>query len=632
MIKRYFNHSLYALFVVLGVTGAPARATAPVPVVYARLWASAAAAWGNALYLEHPVYILLREGDKVRATVLGDYQPRSTMPPGVDVIVARPGWIEVWCTRAGLAALADDSRTLAIHPPFRFVPDLVVTEAAGIMSAGAYHAAGVGGAGVRVAVIDVDFTGHEALLGTELPARVFARSFVDPQLEPYRDRSSHGTAVAELIHDVAPEADLIFLTILEQKDFPNAVSWCIDNDVDIVSMSLGFLAGPRDGTSVISGEVDRAAEAGIVWVNSAGNAAASHWGGDWGDSDSDSYLEFAPGLETIGFTYDGNQGGTAGLLIAHLIWDRWPISTGPGLDLEIYRDSLRTLFLASSAGQPSVTLPYRLATLDNPVAGTRYYLAVKRQAGMIAEPLRLDIFNDEAAVDMQPRDSFGSMLIPADARGAIAVGAYDYSVTSPGADPVRFYSSRGPTWDGRIKPEIVAADGVSTVTYGDRIFYGTSASAPHVAGAAALLSSAAVTGGLFTYVWNASDLLDLLAVRSIDFGPPGVDSTYGLGAIVLPPATSRPEDFTAAAFPNPFNPDLVIAFNAEASEEYTLRVFDVLGRKVWQTRGMRTAPGEVRITWTGCEGGGRALGSGVYLFRIETSAGRDFTGRALLLK
>ena len=67
-----------------------------------------------------------------------------------------------------------------------------------------------------------------------------------------------------------------------------------------------------------------------------------------------------------------------------------------------------------------------------------------------------------------------------------------HSVVSVGAvwhatKALESFSSRGPTDDGREKPEICGYDGVSTP---GGTFSGTSASAPHVAGMAALLLDA----------------------------------------------------------------------------------------------------------------------------------------------
>jgi hypothetical protein len=58
---------------------------------------------------------------------------------------------------------------------------------------------------------------------------------------------------------------------------------------------------------------------------------------------------------------------------------------------------------------------------------------------------------------------------------------------------VEFFSSLGPTIDGRAKPDVVAIDGVSVSGAGSfpSPFFGTSAAAPHAAGVAALTAQAA---------------------------------------------------------------------------------------------------------------------------------------------
>jgi len=82
------------------------------------------------------------------------------------------------------------------------------------------------------------------------------------------------------------------------------------------------------------------------------------------------------------------------------------------------------------------------------------------------------------------RVDYGELTSPADSPDALAVGAVSLNYER------EYFSSRGPTLDGRIKPDICAPDGVTTSTYGYKLFYGTSASAAHVAGTAALLLSA----------------------------------------------------------------------------------------------------------------------------------------------
>ena len=59
---------------------------------------------------------------------------------------------------------------------------------------------------------------------------------------------------------------------------------------------------------------------------------------------------------------------------------------------------------------------------------------------------------------------------------------------------IEFFSSQGPTIDGRMKPDVVGIDGVAISGAGSfgTTFFGTSAAAPHVAGIAALAAHPAV--------------------------------------------------------------------------------------------------------------------------------------------
>ena len=89
------------------------------------------------------------------------------------------------------------------------------------------------------------------------------------------------------------------------------------------------------------------------------------------------------------------------------------------------------------------------------------------------------------------------------------------------------YSSRGPTTDGRIKPELVAPTGVSTASHRSEVYGGTSFAAPHVAGAAALIKSANPS-------YSRRQLWDELVDATVNIGPRGKDNDSGYGKLVLP--------------------------------------------------------------------------------------------------
>jgi hypothetical protein len=84
-------------------------------------------------------------------------------------------------------------------------------------------------------------------------------------------------------------------------------------------------------------------------------------------------------------------------------------------------------------------------------------------------------------------------------------------------------------------------------------------------------------------------------------------------------------------YPNPFNPTTSIQFALNQSDDVTLSIYDILGRKVNTLYTGTLAAGNHSITWNGTDESGDVVGTGVYFYRLETSV-NTISKQMLLLK
>lgn len=425
-----------------------------------------------------------------------------------------------------VAVAADLPRVLQIRLPHRSRPKLV-GQGRAALEADRLLAGGVNGAGVRVAVLDVGFAGYRRLLGSELPATVQTENF---NFGEGFEASDHGTAVAEIIHDIAPGAALTLVAFSTDLEYLAALDWLRGQGIPIVSASIGFdNIDSLDG----AGRFARAAsrlyeEAGILYINAAGNEQQSYWSGRFTDTDGDGYHEFAPDDQLLAVHWTAGQ-----LLSLRLNWDDWgenPELPGTDQDYDLYVWCPGTTVLTQDTaclaatdfqqGQPAHQ-PLEELMAVAPVTG-QYQVGVRRfSPGPANHRLRLLVQLCDAggcdAPSMEYRERSGTLSHPAEGRGVLAVGAFD-AVRGDYED----FSSQGPTWDGRVKPDLAGPDNVTSVAFGNQPFPGTSAAAPHVAGLAALLKAQDPRRG-------ARQLRHLLLATSRDQGSRGKDNLWGAG-------------------------------------------------------------------------------------------------------
>ncbi|MBI4493389.1 MAG: S8 family serine peptidase, partial [Chloroflexi bacterium] len=397
----------------------------------------------------------------------------------------------------------------------------------------AWHDAGFTGAGVKVGIIDIGFTGYDALRGQDLPATVDTTCSQVLPADGGDEPGKHGTGVAEIVYDMAPSAQLFLARALTAEHMSQAENCLAGKEVQIINYSGGWIynrvvGGPGNGTGPVNDTVNRATSRvpSIFWANSAGNQAQNHWRGDWNDPDNNSRLNFSGNDERQDVFIA--PGGTINVAL------RWNDPWGGGCndyDLWLWDDAGQ-LVERSDTRQvcPGGPPPVDSLSHTSP-AGGWHYIEVVRVGGASPNVLELMTYGHP----LEYKVASHSLIHPADnaSTGMASVG----SVTWCNEVALELVSSQGPTTDGRTKPDLVGHSYVDTAIWGPSNnctspngFYGTSAASPHVAGAAALVK--------FRYpTYTASGIKGYLQGWGVDLGPAGADNQYGWGRLNLPPPT-----------------------------------------------------------------------------------------------
>ena len=421
---------------------------------------------------------------------------------------------------ARLDAVAAAASVRAVRERSRPFFDALPGEGVAATGAPHWHAAGWTGRGVKLGVIDGGFAGYRARQASgDLPKDLEVADFC--ALSRF-EGMEHGTAVAEIIHEMAPGARLYLICIDDGVGLGEAIAFARANGIQIVNHSAAWFntwrgdgTGPRESPE---GVAATAHAAGMLWVNSAGNYARAHWAGRFKETSWGRH-EFAAGDTGNTFVLEPRTEACV-----FLKWDDWPVTT-QDFDLFVYRERGNVGIAAAIDEQSGQEEPreHTCFSFDGDTPEP-FSVVVQRKSGF-GTP-RLDVFVPGRRLQYQT--AAGSLGEPASSPVTLAVGAVCWQTNE-----VEPYTSQGPTIDGRRKPEISGPDSVSSATFGAFAecgahvgFPGTSASSPHVAAAAALVKQARPA-------WTAEQISSFLLRRTADVGVPGRDSQSGVGRLAL---------------------------------------------------------------------------------------------------
>jgi hypothetical protein len=379
--------------------------------------------------------------------------------------------------------------------------------------------------------------------------------------------TDEGRAMLQLVHDVAPGADLAFATAFNgQAGFANNILALQTAGARVIVDDVIFFAEPMFQDGIIAQAVNTVVGSGVAYFSSAGNQARRAYQSAFnpGVVFADGTLSSAPGAPHFfgGTAHDFDPGPGVDIcqqitipanarFIVSFQWDSpfFSVSGPPGSpnDLDIYLlDASCTQILAGSTANN--VKGDAAEVFEAPTAGATFTgnLMIVRFSGAAPHLMKYVAFG-QGTIDEFATNS-GTIYGHTNAVGAEAVGAAGFvntpafgvsppvleTFSSAGTTPILFSTTGDPAFDPRTdKPEIVAPDGINTTFFGVDIdqdpdtfptFFGASAAAPHAAAVAALLLEAVPT---------LTPILVYSALEStaIDMGSPGFDNDSGFGFI-----------------------------------------------------------------------------------------------------
>ncbi len=207
---------------------------------------------------------------------------------------------------------------------------------------------------------------------------------------------------------------------------------------------------------------------------------------------------------------------------------------------------------------------------------------------------------------------------PADGNNVLAIGATDHEGN------VASFSSRGPSFDGRVKPDVATIGRYSAVVdINGNVVYsnGTSFSSPEMAGMVAVLWQ------IFPQKKN-SEIIKAVKRSAHHYNNPDVYLGYGIPNFRLAyldlsgyNIENLYEDQVLSIYPQPFNDQFTLIYYSAIAQNLEVNIFDISGKMVYNYK-WSVQQGWVEETLVNA-----VLGAGIYTLQIIDGEGKAITNK-----
>ncbi len=397
------------------------------------------------------------------------------------------------------------------------------------------RAGGVDGSGITVGVVSDGIDHIASAIGTgDAPAG----AGVPSGSGCVGGGGDEGTALVEIVHDVAPGATIRFSSGLSDKQaFVDSLHCLANAGARVIVDDVGFYDEPFFEDGMVADEARLLVQSGVTLVSAAGNDADIHYGGTFlGTKDATSgalYHDFGAASGRPSDTFERFDLPPGGVAECVLQWDDPFGASSNDYDLELWDMEPNPPALVDGSGnvQSGTQDPFEsVGPLANIGKTTGHLAARVRQVSGTRRVLGLYCLG---AANLQYVVPAGSLFGHPGVSEVVAVGAIDAKAT--GLGQVEPFSSQGPVTlyvPGtvvRAKPDVAGFDDVTTTVCPSPTacfspFFGTSAAAPHVAGVAALLLASDACR-------TPAEVLQALRQGADDILASGVDDASGAGRL-----------------------------------------------------------------------------------------------------